>query len=188
MKGVDEKTENRFAEVFGNPNERAVNKLQGILSEQVQNFISGSPFVIMATSDGTGRCDASPKGGKPGFVKVLDNEHLVVPDVAGNRLFQSYQNMDENAHVGLLFLIPGSNDTVRVNGSIQILPTEELAKLNITLSLNNPDDNAIQLQGILVKVEEAYPHCPRALKFSELWDVESIKKQTESARKKQQQV
>lgn len=184
MKSVGTKTENRFAEVFGSPNERAINKLQGTLSDEVKNFIAGSPFVIMATSDGTGRCDASPKGGKPGFVKVLDDEHLVVPDVAGNRLFQSYQNMDENAHVGLLFLIPGSNDTVRVNGSIQILPTEELAKLNITLSLNNPDDNAIQLQGILVKVEEAYPHCPRALKFSELWNVEDIERQKESTRRK----
>ena len=176
--------ENRFVTAFGPANERAVSKVKDTLSDQVKSFIAQSPFVVMATSNREGRCDTSPKGGKPGFVKVLDDRHLVVPDVAGNRLFQSYLNMDGNPHVGLLFLIPGSNDTVRVNGRVTILPREELERLNITLSLNNPDDNSIQLQGILVEVEEAYPHCPRALKFAELWSVEEIQSRQEALRRR----
>ena len=169
---------------FGPPNERAVSKVKDTLSEEVKSFIAQSPFVVMATSNGEGRCDTSPKGGKPGFVKVLDDRHLVVPDVAGNRLFQSYLNMDDNPHVGLLFLIPGSNDTVRVNGRVAVLPREEMERLNITLSLNNPDDNSVQLQGILVEVEEAYPHCPRALKFAELWNVQTIERRLAPTRRR----
>ncbi len=128
----------------------------------------------MATSDQEGRCDTSPKGGKPGFVRVLDDRHLLLPDVAGNKLFQSYGNMDTNPHVGLLFFIPGVNDTVRVNGAVTIVDKAELERRNITMSLYNPDDNAMHRQGILIDVEEAYGHCPRALKFSQLWDVEQI--------------
>jgi uncharacterized protein len=78
--------------------------------------------------------------------------------------------------VGLLFFIPGVNDTVRVNGRVTIVDKEALAQQNIALSLYNPDDNSRHLQGIIVEVDEAYGHCPRALKFSQLWDVEVIQK------------
>ena len=177
-------TENRFVELFGTPKERSVDKVKNCMSDQVQAFIGQAPFVVMATSNQAGHCDASPKGGKPGFVKVLDDRHLIVPDVAGNKLFQSYLNLEDNPHVGLLFLIPGSNDTVRVNGKVTPVSGEELERLNIRLSLNNPDDNSIQLQGILVEVEEAYTHCPRALKFGELWNLEEIRRQQESLRRR----
>src|SRR6266849_1668097 len=92
---------NRFAEKFGypNPNGRAVTKVKDYMTAYVQAFIRHAPFMIMA------------KSGQPGFVKVLDERHLLVPDVAGNKLFQSYQNLDHNPHVGLLFFIPGVNDT-----------------------------------------------------------------------------
>ena len=76
----------------------------------------------MATCSPEGRCDASPKGGHPGFVRILDDRHLLVPDVAGNKLFQSYQNMDQNAHVGLIFFIPGISEVVRVNGTYSGAP------------------------------------------------------------------
>jgi hypothetical protein len=167
---------NRFADAFGypDPNGRAVLKLQPFMTPYVQDFIRHAPFVIMASSDEDGRCDASPKGGQPGFVKVLDERHLLLPDVAGNKLFQSYQNFEANPHVGLLFFIPGVNDTVRVNGKVTIVDKDELTRQNIALALYNPDDNARHLQGIMIEVEEAYGHCPRALKFSQLWDVETI--------------
>lgn len=165
---------NRFADLFGYPKGRAVTKLKDYMTPYVQAFIRQAPFAIMATSDADGRCDASPKGGKPGFVRVLDERHLLFPDVAGNKLFQSYQNMDSNPYVGLLFFIPGVNDTVRVNGKATIVDRQELERQNVALSLYNPDDNARHLQGILVEVEESYGHCPRALKFSQLWDVETI--------------
>jgi PPOX class probable FMN-dependent enzyme len=167
---------NRFADQFGypDPNGRAVLKLRGYMTAYVQEFIRQSPFMIMASSNADGCCDASPKGGKPGFVKVLDERHLLIPDVAGNKLFQSYQNFAENPHIGLLFFIPGVNDAVRVNGKVSIVDKQALEQQNMALSLYNPDDNARHLQGIVVEVEEAYGHCPRALKFSQLWDVEVI--------------
>ena len=130
----------------------------------------------MATSDTEGNCDASPKGGQPGFVKVLDDRHLVLPDVAGNRLFQSYLNMDENPHVGLIFMIPGVNDTVRVNGTVSIVNQEELNRKDVEVSLYEPDERGYHLQGIIIEVDEAYGHCPRALHFSRFWDVETIEK------------
>jgi predicted pyridoxine 5'-phosphate oxidase superfamily flavin-nucleotide-binding protein len=117
---------NRFQETFGTPSDRARTKVKETMSDEVQEFIRESPFVVLATSESDGRCDASPKGGKTGFVKVLDDRHLLLPDVAGNRLFQSYENIDGNAQIGLLFLIPGSDKTVRVNGNAKIVDREEL--------------------------------------------------------------
>ena len=166
-------TDNRFTKEFGTPSPRATGKVVNVMTDVVMEFIVKSPFLVMATSSGDGGCDASPKGGKPGFVHILDDRHIIIPDVAGNRLFQSYLNMSENPQVGLLFLIPGSNDTVRVNGRVTILSKEELDRMKVELSLNNPDDNSRKLQGILVEVDEAYTHCPRALKFANLWEGES---------------
>ena len=168
--------DNRFTAVFGapDPTGRAVTKVIDRMSDFVQEFIRLSPFVVMATSDAEGNCDASPKGGKPGFVKVLDDQHLLLPDVAGNRLFQSYLNMDANPHVGLIFLIPGVNDTVRVNGRVTIVDQEELNRKDVEVSLYEPDERGYHLQGIVIEVEEAYGHCPRALHFSHFWDTETI--------------
>lgn len=166
----------RFNESFGPASERAVTKLKTHLTPYVQEFIRAAPFAVMATTGEGGRCDASPKGGKPGFVKVLDEKHLLFPDVAGNRLFQSYQNIDDNPYIGLIFFIPGINDTVRVNGKVSIVSKEDLERRNIELSLYETDDNSKHLQGLLIEVEESYGHCPRALKFSHLWDGEEIAK------------
>ena len=88
--------------------------------------------------------------------------------------FNPTRTLDTNPHVGLLFFIPGVNDTVRVNGTATIVDKEALEQQNLALSLYNPDDNAKHLQGIIVEVEEAYGHCPRALKFSQLWDIDTI--------------
>ena len=168
--------ESRFHDTFGQPSERAVLKLKAHLTPYVQEFIRNAPFAVMATTGGEGRCDASPKGGKPGFVKVLDEKHLLFPDVAGNRLFQSYQNIDDNPYIGLIFFIPGINDTVRVNGRVSIVSKEDLESRNIEVALYETDDRSKHLQGMLIEVEEAYGHCPRALNFSHLWDAEEIAK------------
>ena len=166
----------RFNDTFGPPSERAVLKLKTHLTPYVQEFIKKAPFAVQATTDSSGRCDASPKGGKPGFVKVIDEKHLLFPDVAGNRLFQSYQNVDGNPYVGLIFFIPGVNDTVRVNGKASIVSQEDLANQNVEVSLYETDDRSKHLQGMLIEVEEAYGHCPRALNFSHFWDNEEISK------------
>jgi PPOX class probable FMN-dependent enzyme len=167
-------SDNRFTLRFGTPSERAQKKVLDYLNPDVQAFIAKAPFVVMATSDGDGRCDASPKGGKPGFVAILDDRHLLVPDVAGNRLFQSYLNLEQNPHVGLLFMIPGSDHTVRVNGRARLVDREDVAAHVAGLSVHWTDDNTILLQGMVVEVEEAYGHCPRAFRFADLWNPETI--------------
>ena len=161
---------NRFTSTFGFPSDRAVTKVKDTLSEPVKRFISESPFLVMATSDRDGRCDASPKGGKPGFVRILDDRHLLVPDVAGNKLFQSYLNMDENAYVGLCFFIPGIADIVRVNGRVSTVTREELDRHQVEESMYNPDGYRGVQQGIVVEIEESFGHCPRALSYSDFWD------------------
>ena len=124
---------NIFQEKFGKPSGRAATKVVPYMDEWVQAFIGHAPFAILASSDVDGHCDASPKGGKPGFVKVLDETHLLIPDVAGNRLFQSYANVSRNPHVGLLFFIPGVDSTARVNGRVEVVDREALAWLSEVL-------------------------------------------------------
>ena len=175
MVDIGTEFDNRFTRQFGLPKERPATKVRDHMPDNLIGFIRNSPFLVMATSDAQGRCDASPKGGLPGFVKALDDTHLLIPDVAGNRLFQSYVNVLANPHVGLIFFVPGVGHTVRVNGKAEIVSREELQQREIALEVQNPDDNSKVLQGIVVEVEEAYSHCPRASAFSELWNVDTIK-------------
>ncbi|HEX5607918.1 MAG TPA: pyridoxamine 5'-phosphate oxidase family protein [Candidatus Binatia bacterium] len=121
-----------------------------------------------------GDCDASPKGGMPGFVKVLNEKQLFIPDVAGNKLFHGYGNIESNPKVGLIFLIPGHNSTVRINGRVKVIDRSDFTDRK--LEVFDPDEKAEVLQGLLVEVAESYSHCPRALKFSRLWNVDEISK------------
>jgi PPOX class probable FMN-dependent enzyme len=166
--------ENKYQNKFGYPAERTKGKVKPVMAAWIQDFIRHSPFCVLATSDTAGDCDASPKGGKPGFVKVLNDKQLFIPDVAGNKLFHGYGNIESNPKAGLIFFIPGHNNTVRVNGKVRVMDRSELA--DVKLEVNNPDEKAEVLQGLLLDVEESYSHCPRALKFSRLWDVEEIVK------------
>ncbi|OLC71492.1 MAG: hypothetical protein AUH87_02805 [Deltaproteobacteria bacterium 13_1_40CM_4_54_4] len=142
------------------------------MAKWIQEFIRHSPFCVLATSNAHGDCDASPKGGKPGFVKILNDKQLFIPDVAGNKLFHGYGNIESNPKAGLIFFIPGHNSTVRVNGGVRVIDGAELR--DVRVEVHNPDEKAKLVQGLLLDVDEAYSHCPRALKFSNLWDVEEI--------------
>jgi uncharacterized protein len=164
--------QNKYQEKFGYPVERSAGKVKSQMASWLQEFIARSPFCVLATSNASGDCDASPKGGTPGFVKVLNDRQLFIPDVAGNKLFHGYGNIESNPKVGLIFFIPGLNQTVRVNGTVKVIDRTELS--DVQLEVFNPDEKAEVLQGLLLEVEEAYSHCPRALKFSKLWDVEEI--------------
>ena len=175
MVDVQTQFENQFTQRFGSPKERAATKVVSHLGDKVRDFIRQSPFMVMATSAADGTCDASPKGGKPGFVKIVDDTHLLIPDVAGNKLFQSYLNITENPHVALLFFVPGARETVRVNGTVEIVSKEDLERYRVALEIDNPDDNSKVLQGLLVEVQEAYGHCPRALAFSDVWNEDRIR-------------
>ncbi len=166
---IETKFENRFTREFGFPKERPATKIKDYLTDKVRDFIGQSPFLVMATSASDGACDASPKGGKPGWVKILDDNTLLIPDVAGNRLFQSYLNMAENPNIALIFFIPGVPETVRVNGRVRIVDRAALDEMQVALEVFDPDENAKILQGVVVEIGEAYGHCPRALTFSRLW-------------------
>lgn len=164
---------------FGEPNEFVKGKVRDFMCEATQAFIEASPFLILATADGDGNCDASPKGGKPGFVKVLDDKTLLIPDIAGNRLFHGFENLETNPKAGLIFLIPGCDVTFRVNGR-----ATRITKSDDGLKGPNGEDWAVEaffsddytkiLQGTLIELDETYIHCPRAFLFSEFWNTETI--------------
>ena len=164
----------KYQDKFGYPVERTAGKVRSQMAPWIQDFIRHSPFCVMATSNAAGDCDASPKGGTPGFVKILNDKQLFILDVAGNKLFHGYGNIEQNPKVGLIFLIPGHNSTVRINGRVTVVDRSQLS--DAKLEVFDPDEKAEVLQGLLLDVEESYSHCPRALKFSRLWDVGEISK------------
>ena len=176
MTTVHPNLDNPLNAKFGMPAERAATKVKDELPELVRSFIMESPFIVIATSNSEGLCDASPKGGKPGFVKILDDQHLIIPDIAGNKLFQSYLNIIDNPHIGIVFFIPGCADVARVNGKVSFLEADEVKKLELEADVFNPDDRTMVIQGLLVEVEEAYGHCPRSLNFGEVWDIDQIQR------------
>jgi predicted pyridoxine 5'-phosphate oxidase superfamily flavin-nucleotide-binding protein len=159
---------------FGEPHEMARKKVFAFMPEMVQDFVRQAPFAVLATANAEGDCDASPKGGQPGFVKVIDERHLLVPDIAGNKLFQSYENVESNRKAGLVFLIPGCDWTVRVNGRVSVVDKQDGRLTDVDPEVFAPDENTRVQQGLLLEVTEAYAHCPRAFTFSKLWDVEQI--------------
>ena len=153
----------------------AENKVKDFLEPYVQAFIENSPFVVVASSNSEGDCDASPKGGKPGFIKIIDDRTLMMPDIGGNNLFQSFENYESNAKIGLVFMIPGMDTTVRVNGRVTVVERDELVGKLEEPELYWSDENANFVQATVINVDEAYFHCPRSFKFANLWDAETIK-------------
>ncbi|HEX2436916.1 MAG TPA: pyridoxamine 5'-phosphate oxidase family protein [Methylomirabilota bacterium] len=158
-------TEQELRELYGHPGERAVAKEHATLDEPSRAFIAHSPFLVMGTAGADGRCDVSPKGDAPGFVHVLDDRHLAIPDRLGNNRLDGMRNVVENPHVGLIFFIPGREDTLRVNGRARVSRDEALLE-------------ALAVQGkrpvtaLVVEVEQVFLHCARAFKRSGLWQPE----------------
>jgi len=158
-------SEQELRDMFGFPSDRAVLKEQGVLDEHSRAFIARSPFLLMATSDASGRCDVSPKGDAPGFVLVVDDTHLVIPDRPGNKRFDGLRNLLANPHIGLIFIVPGREETLRVNGRACIVKDEDLLAPLAVKGKQPP-------LGIGVEVEECYLHCAKAFKRSGLWETE----------------
>jgi len=172
---------NESQKIFGEPKDGPKNKVRSFMVPWVIEFIQNSPFLVMSSSNKRGDCDASPKGGKPGFVKVIDDKTLIIPDVAGNKLFQSYENFESNPKVGLMFFIPAITALVRVNGSLEIIRKGDKNYDNLVLDVFSPDENSKLLQAIRVNVKESYSHCPRAMSFSKLWDTNTITRNAETS-------
>ncbi|MGP4674205.1 pyridoxamine 5'-phosphate oxidase family protein [Agrobacterium salinitolerans] len=141
----------------------AIQKCQDRLGVHAQEFIRRSPFLCIGTQNLEGRADVSPRGDPPGFVKVLDGRTLVIPDRPGNNRLDTLSNIIANPVVGLLFIVPGFDDTLRVNGRATLSYDPDL------LQLMSVADRIPKL-AIVVKVDEVFMHCAKAFRRSHLWD------------------
>ncbi|WP_139488040.1 pyridoxamine 5'-phosphate oxidase family protein [Brevibacillus dissolubilis] len=150
----------------GKPSQLASNKVITQLDQHCRDFIAKSPFLFLSTSNREGLCDASPRGDAPGFVMVLDDKTILIPERPGNRRVDSMRNILSNPHVGLLFLIPGLEETLRINGRACLVQDQDLLE-QMQVKGRTP------LLGIGVEVEECFVHCAKAFKRSGLWQSES---------------
>ncbi len=158
-------SESRLREIYGPPIPRSVAKEITQLDRHARAFIAESPFLLLATSDGT-RIDVSPKGDRPGFVAVEDDEHLLIPDWPGNSRIDGLRNILKHDHVGVILMIPSVRETLRVNGRATIHDDPDLLAL---CELKG----RLPLTVLRVAVEEVFLHCAKALLRSKLWSPES---------------
>lgn len=149
--------------MFGEPSELAKRKVIPYIDEHCRNYIAQSPFLILSTADVNGYSDASPRGDAPGFVLVLDQNRIVIPDRPGNKRMDSLKNILSNPRVGILFLIPGMAETLRVNGKARLTLDPVLLEKMIA-------GGKKPLLGIEVEIEECFIQCGKALKRSGLWN------------------
>ena len=156
------KSKGALREVYKSANPRSVAKELPRLDPHCRRFVELSPFVVLGTSGERGE-DVSPRGGPPGFVKILDENTLVIPDFPGNNRLDSFENIIETGRAGLLFLVPGVDETLRVNGRASIESDIDLRRLGEV-------DGRLPIAVIRVRVEQAYLHCGKALMRSALWD------------------
>ena len=151
--------------VYRPPGKGPVEKVIHQLDPHCVDFLAKSPFFVLSTADADGVCDASPKGGPPGFVHVLDEHRLAWADLSGNNRLDSFQNLVGNPSVALLFLIPGLDETLRVNGTAELVTDPELCQ---RLAIDGRPPRV----AVVVVVAEAYVHCAKALRRAELWSTE----------------
>ena len=151
--------------VYKPPAPRATQKVLDHLDVHCRNFIALSPLCVLSSADANGQADASPRGDPPGFVQVLDDKTLLLPDRPGNNQVDSWRNIVENPGVGLLFFVPGMNETLRVKGKAEIVTDTEILE-------SMKERRRAPPSGLRVTVEEAFLHCGRALLRSRIWDPE----------------
>lgn len=147
----------------GEPMPRAVSKERVRLHRRDRDWLAASPMCLIATSDAAGTCDVSPKGDPPGFTHVIDDTTIAIPDRPGNRRVDGFLNILQNPHVGLIYLIPGRRETLRINGRARIV--REAPFLDEMMVKGHRPALAL-----LVEIEQIFFHCPKALMRSALWD------------------
>jgi PPOX class probable FMN-dependent enzyme len=143
-----------------------LDKAVAVLDDECRGFIAASPLVLVGTTSADGTGDVSPRGGPPGFVQVLDERRLAIPDLNGNNRLDTLRNVVEQGAIGLLFVIPGLGETLRVNGRAWVT-TDDAVLDGFTTELRRP------VSAVGVQVAEAYVHCAKALRRSGLWDPSS---------------
>jgi uncharacterized protein len=155
-------TETQLRDKMGYADGLAVQKARPTLDNHSRKFISMSPFLVLSTSNAEGKADVSPRGDPPGFVHIIDDNTFLIPDRPGNNRLDTMVNIAQNPNVACLFFIPGFEDTLRVAGKATITDDASLLQ-HCTVNGKQPS------VGVIVKVEEAFIHCAKALKRSKLW-------------------
>jgi uncharacterized protein len=149
--------------IVGQPDHYVANKVKTRLSPVQRDWLAQSPLGFVATTDADGRVDVSPKGDPPGFVRVIDDATIAIPERPGNKRVDGYLNVLQNPHVGTLFLVPGRGDTLRINGTARILTDADYF-----------DDMAVKgkrpILALEIAVEEVFFHCAKAFLRSDTWD------------------
>lgn len=156
-------SESELRALHAAPSDLVQRKCVARLDKNCRDFIALSPFLVLGTAGADGRADVSPRGDPPGFVKVLDDTTLLIPDRPGNNLLDSLSNLVANPEVGLLFLIPGFDETLRINGKAELV--RDPALLAVLAIDGKPPKVAIR-----VAVREVYLHCARSFRRARLWD------------------
>lgn len=148
------------------PTERVRTKKRDRLDDGLRAVLAASPFVLLATADSDGRCDVSPRGGPPGFVKVVDDRHVAIPDLNGNNLVDSLRNIIANGHAGLLVVIPGQNETLRIDGPAHLTTDADVLD-RFTDELRRPP------LAIVVETASVFTHCAKSFRRGRVWDPSS---------------
>lgn len=159
-------TEAELRELLGEPMPRAVTKERTRLHEVDRDWLAASPFCLIATSDASGACDVSPKGDPPGFTYIIDDSTIAIPDRPGNRRADGFRNILANSRVGLLFLIPGRGETLRINGRARLMRDASFFDEMIVKG-HRPT------LAIVVEIEQIFFHCAKAFLRSALWKPET---------------
>ena len=159
-------TREELRSLYKEPGDGAVRKVLPRLDSHCRSFISRSPFVLIGSTDGSGNADVTPKGDRPGFVEILDDTTIAIPDRPGNNRLDTLENLLLDPAIGLLFLIPGMNETLRINGAAKITADPALRE-------RLAHDGKPPLSVIVVEIKAAYMHCAKAFMRSELWKPES---------------
>jgi PPOX class probable FMN-dependent enzyme len=157
------KTADQLRQIYKLPKGRSVEKVFNRFEKHSRNFVAHSPFLIIGSARKDGIGDVTPRGEEPGFVKIIDDTTLAIPDRPGNNRLDTLTNILERPAVGLIFLIPGVNETLRINGTAEIRDDDDLRELFIV-------NKRLPATVMLVKVNEIYLHCAKALMRSKLWE------------------
>ena len=152
----------QIREILGEPTEAVLSKVIDSIDDVCRGIIAKSPFMLVASSGRDGRVTVSPKGDPAGFVRVLDDKRLAIPDRLGNRRADTFQNILENPHVGLIFLIPGKAETLRVNGEARLVRDAALLE---SMAVNG----RVPSLALVIYVEQLFMHCAKCVRRSKLW-------------------
>lgn len=159
---VEVTTEAELRELAGEPGERAVTKERRTLHAHDRAWLAASPFCLIATAGADGTCDVSPKGDPPGFTHVLDDATIAIPDRPGNRRVDGLRNVLANPHVGLIYLVPGREETLRINGRARLVRQAPFFD-DMVVRGHRPD------LALVVEIEQIFFHCAKAFKRAGLW-------------------